>query len=109
MANPKPLHHSAHIIEAGKIQEILSLRESRKALQERLQCIERSLDTIETDVIEALDAGAISPPGTALSILEHERRYPAWKQHFIDYAGKHEADIILEETVPTVTRKLVIK
>lgn len=109
MANPNTLRQSTHSIESGKIEEFLSLKASQQALKERLQQVEAALGTAESEIMHAIDAGADSPIGYDLAITETARRYPAWKQHFIDHVGKAEADIVLQETAPTITRRLVVK
>lgn len=97
-------------VEKSQIEQILALRESRKALADRLELIEKSLSEAETQIIFAIDSGAnVANAGYAVSISETERRYPKWKEEFISVAGKAAADKVLEATPANVYRKLIIK
>lgn len=108
--NPTGLRHSSPTVEKSEIEKVLALRESRKALADRLQLIEAALSESENEIIAQIDAGAdLSQTGYAISINESERRFPRWKEEFISIAGKPAADRVLEATPATVYRRLVVK
>lgn len=108
--NPKASQLSASILEKSDIEKVLALRESRKALADRLELIEKALDEAEEQVIGQVVAGVdLSRTGYAISISETERRFPKWKEHLIEIAGKAEADRIISETPATIYRKLIVK
>jgi hypothetical protein len=44
-----------------------------------------------------------------VTIRDIARRFPAWKEHFIELAGKSAADQVLEGTEAKVYRNLVVK
>lgn len=109
MKNPQ-VHQSKPTVEKIQIEKILAMRESQKALRDRLALIEQAISDAEKEVIGLVEAGAdLSQAGYAISVSSSERRYPAWKEHFIEFAGKQKADQILEETEPTLYRRLVVK
>lgn len=98
------------IITASDVNEYLALKESIQALKRRIEMLTESLDQSETTLISKLDFGAdTSACGFNLSIRETEKRFPAWKEHYIEACGKEAADDILEGTQAKVYRDLVIK
>lgn len=93
-----------------QVQRVLALREAQQSLKDRLEVAEGALKSAEQEVIELLQGGAnFSHCGHEVSIINSERRYPAWKEHFISRLGKADADQVLESTRPVIIRKLVIK
>jgi len=98
------------VITATEVQEHLALKESIKALNRRIELLTESLDKSEQNLIAKLDFGADpSACGFDLSVRETEKRFPAWKEHFISAQGKAEADRILESTEAKLYRDLIIK
>ncbi len=105
--NPNALKKVA--VTNTEIEQLLALRETQKELKRRLELIDQSVDSTEQAIISKLDSGAnISACGFGLEVKQVERRYPAWKEHFIDLAGKEAADRVLAETDPKVYRNLKI-
>ncbi len=109
MKNPQ-VHQSKPIVEKVQIEKILAMRETQKALRERLALIEKAIGDAEGEVIGLVESGAdTTQAGYAVSVSVSERRYPSWKEHFISLMGKEKADQILEQTTPTIYRRLVVK
>lgn len=92
------------------IEMLLSQREAEKRLKHLLERVQESLREIEDDLVARLDRGAdVSGCTYALRIRESARRFPAWKEHFINLAGKDAADQVLEQTEPKMFRNLVVE
>lgn len=97
-------------IAPSEVDKILAMRETQKALKDRLAFMEEAVKRAEAELIAAIDSGAdTSLLGCQVSVESIERRYPAWKEHFISRLGKAETDAVMESTAPTMHRKLVIK
>ncbi len=93
-----------------EIEQLIAMRETQKSLKDRLALMDQSIDQLSEKLIGLVDSGAdLSQCGYHVSIQTSERRYPAWKEHFISRLGKADADDILEATTPVIHRKLVIK
>ena len=88
--NPNSLKKSkAPQINQTSIESILAMRETQRALKDRLKVMDDALDKAEANLIRAIDAGTdLSSCGYAIQIQESIRRYPAWKEHFISRLGK---------------------
>jgi hypothetical protein len=100
----------APILHQIEVEKVLALRETHKALKDRLELMDKALREAEGDVLAKLDAGAdLAHCGYAVSVQVVERRYPAWKEEFIARLGKAHAGEVLESTEPTVYRKVVVK
>jgi hypothetical protein len=94
----------------AQIEQLLAMREAQKGLKDRLKLMDDAIDTAETALIAQISNGAdLSKCGFDVRIQETERRYPAWKEYFIEKLGKGAADAILVATEPTVHRRVVIK
>jgi hypothetical protein len=88
----------------------MAMRETQRALKDRLELMDRSIKDAETNLIAQIEAGAdITQCGYDVSVQAVERRYPTWKEHFIESLGKDAADAVLEATKPTVYKRVVIK
>lgn len=98
------------VITSTEINEYLALKESIAALKRRIETLTKSTDKLEETIVSKLDFGAdASTCGFLLSIRQSEKRFPAWKEHFIQTCGKQEADRVLESTEAKVYRDLIIK
>jgi hypothetical protein len=104
------LQISSPIVTNAEVAQILVLREAKESLKRRFELIEQSLDEAEAIVIAKLDAGALLD-GCAhqVEIKISERRYPAWRDHFVNLAGKDLADQVLKDTPAKVYRHLMVK
>jgi len=109
--NPNRLKKSqAPQINQTSIESILAMRETQRALKDRLRVMDDALDKAESTLIDAIDNGVdLSSIGYNVEVQENTRRYPAWKEHFISRLGKSEADAVMASTPETFHRKLVIK
>ncbi len=95
--------------EASNVEWLLALRESYQALKKRLDAMEETVDELESGIIAQVESGLdFSIFGYEIKVQESTRRYPAWKEHFIERLGKSEADSVLAATKPTILKKLVI-
>lgn len=86
-----------------------SLREQKKALQNRLEATDVDLKYLELSLIQALEAGSTNPQGFSLEVKETLRRYPRWRDLWVQEFGLASAEKALDETEPTITQNLVIK
>lgn len=92
-----------------EIEHILALRDSQDSFKRRLDLIDKALNRAESQVMDKLIQDAsLKQCSFALGIEEAERRFPAWKEHFIEYAGKDAADRVLADTKPKIYRRLKI-
>lgn len=97
-------------ITAAEVNEYLALKESIQALKRRTELLTKSLGHSEANMIAKIDSAAdASACGYTLGVRESEKRFPAWKEHFIAKCGKTAADRILETTDAKLYRDLVVK
>lgn len=96
-------------ITSAQIEQLLAMRETQKGLKERLKLMDEAVEKAEETIIDMVCKGADTfACGFEVRIQELERRYPAWKEHFISRLGKAEADSVMENTAPVMHRKLVV-
>lgn len=97
------------VISTQEIQNLLVLREAYKALKEKMDLMERSVNEIEDKIIGEVELG-LKPDSNLfqLNVSQTVRRYPKWKEHFVAFAGPVQAENILEATPPTISKKLLI-
>lgn len=101
---------SIALITNADIERILALREAKDGLKRRIELIEGSLREAEAALVLALETQPELIYGDyTLSVKVTEKRYPAWKEHFLTHAGKERADRILLETAPRIYKSLIIK
>jgi hypothetical protein len=106
--NPSALRKPT--ITTAELNEYLTLKESVSALKARLEILTESLGECKEAIISKLDFGAgHSVQGFLISIRENEKRFPAWKEYFIEACGKETADEILRNTEAKIYRDLVLK
>jgi hypothetical protein len=98
----------ADTIGQTEFDEIVALRESYCALSRRVELHEAHIRAKGEAVIKRLENGAIVNAACAVSIRVTQRRYPAWKSHFVEVCGAQAADRVQQETPPTLYKKLVI-
>jgi len=92
-----------------EVEQLLALRETQKELKRRLELVDQSVESAEQAIVSKLDSGAdLTACGFGLEVKECERRYPAWKEHFIELAGKDAAHRVLAQTDPKIYRNLRI-
>ena len=64
---------------------------------------------MESEIIAAQEAGAKREPGSPVALVSIEqRRVPKWEDEFIAVASKDAANTVIERTIPSITKKLVI-
>ncbi|POB13862.1 hypothetical protein [Halobacteriovorax sp. DA5] len=91
------------------LQQIIKLRETKKILQDQLKDMTDNLHHLEESVISKLKDGCINLTTKQLTIKESQRRFPSWKEHFIEKCGKQMATVIIENTEPKRYETLTIK
>ncbi len=91
------------------IEQLLAMKESKANLKKRLELISSSIADLESDLIAKVERGEVIDGKFTLKVKRTEKRFPAWKEHFISLAGKEEADAILDSTIPKVYKALNIK
>ena len=96
-------------ITKSEILAILSLRDKRRFLKKQMDLVDGSLRECEQKLIERFSNGALVDEGYDLYVRAVERRYPAWKEHFISQVGKEAADEVLKSTAPRRYFDLIIK
>lgn len=92
-----------------QIQTYLTFKEERDKLKKKLKEMDEGIKSLEQNYIEIIQNGGEVLSERILEVKEVSKRYPAWKEHFIDKCGKQEADKVLEITEPKSYLKLVIK
>lgn len=97
-------------VSDGDVERFLSQRASEKRIKRLLERVQESVKAYEQEIIAKLDRGAdVNTGNFGLRIRVSNRRFPAWKEHFISVAGKEAADQILERTEPKVHRNLIVE
>lgn len=92
-----------------ELQQLKAKKDARSQLKKKLAEVEDDLKCQEQSLIEMIDNGAEVLSDREVNIKKTERRYPSWKEHFINDCGKDMADEVLELTAPKVHRELIIK
>ena len=96
------------IIAPIQIENLLAMRESLDSLKKRYQLLEDSVKATEQEIIEQIEQGAEIAGRYVLQIRATERRFPSWKNYFVEVAGCEAAERILLNTIPTVYKNLII-
>ena len=97
----------------GEVIPALLVREAQAAFR-RISVLEQELKKVKADyapaegkIIEARLRGISLQLGSpAFKVVETSRRVPRWKEMFILRLGLAEADRVIYETMPTMTRHL---
>lgn len=106
----RPAFKAKTVVTDREIETLLLMREEYKTLKGEMDRLKQQLDDHEADIIAWIDAGAsVSSRFYGIDVRETERRFPAWKEHVIELAGKDAADDVLEATEPKLYRSLVVK
>lgn len=90
------------------VTKLLNLRDSKSFLKKRLEQIDVDLSTAEEELITRIEAGARIESHYPVSIKTSERRYPSWKDAFINVVGETEAKKITDSTEPTISKSIII-
>lgn len=101
------LNH-APAISIVDVENVLALRKTREDLQRRLDAIEAALSKSESQLIGLIESG-ITTDAYSLGVAVTMKRFPAWKEAFIQRCGKAAADAVTESTPAREYKKLVIK
>lgn len=92
-----------------QVREFFQINEEVKTLKSKLQAAEEDRDQKQALIYEALKNGAKTDHLTYDCVSkESERRYPPWKEHFIQFAGQKKADLILKKTQPIVYNTVIV-
>lgn len=92
-----------------EIQTFLNFKKEREFYKKKLEEIEDAIKTVEQSFIKIIQNGGKVHSSKILEIKESQRRYPAWKEHFIEFCGKAKADEVIDATEPKIHLSLVIK
>lgn len=98
------------LISASEVRNFLSIKETERMAKRRLESLQEQCKAAELALIAQVQQG-IPTEGSefSLRLREIERRFPAWKEHFIALAGKAAADEVLETTEPKSYLSLVVE
>lgn len=86
-----------------------TLSDMEKALERRLEAIKIDRKALEEQLVAQVEAGAEIPTGFNAEVRASQRRYPHWREIFIERHGVAEAEALLTATPPTITKRLIIK
>ena len=99
-----------NVLSIDELQLFIKLQQEIKSLKANLADVEKAMQEAESQLITKIDEGAVlATDQFVVSIREIERRFPAWKEHYIAVAGKDAADQVLNETEAKLYRNLVVK
>ena len=101
------LTQSTPITEVDVVK-ILNLRESKNFMKSRLEQIEDELSVLETRMVELIELNMPIVSRHIVNVKVSERRYPSWKDAFINYCGEQESKKIVASTTPTISKSIVI-
>ena len=98
------------VITNREIREILTLKEELKVYESKAQITKESLQIKEKELFDALKKGAKTSE-LRWDVLPKviSRRFPKWKDFFINFAGEKAAQKILNKTKPTLYYTVSIK
>ncbi len=96
-------------ISEEMLESLLAQRQTRDSLRKRLEMLDAAIESSESEVISLLESGATQPAGYEIEVKVTERRYPSWKSHFAEIAGAEETERVLRETIPTITKSLIVR
>jgi hypothetical protein len=83
------------------VKKLITLKEELKSLDTRVEILKETIKDRELLFAKALRRGFDSSRlKWDLTIQTIQKRYPAWKEHFINAMGKTMADKILKKTKP---------
>lgn len=95
-------------ITSQEVESLIAMRVSLEGLKKRYRLLEDSVKTAELNIISRIESGTDLPERFFLQIKIIERRYPHWKAHFAELAGRNAAEEVLRQTPATITKTLVI-
>src|SRR5690349_19647825 len=101
------------VINNEQVESLLAMRESLDALKKRYELLENAVKGSEQELISLLESGAEIHSDHELMVRATERRYPHWKEAYatlsIQVPGAPNTEEVLANTVPTISKVLVIK
>lgn len=97
------------IVTNNEVLNLIAQREALESLKARMDRLYESVAAIEKSIISKMEDGAYIDSEHSLHIKEIVRRYPSWKNHYAAVCGAEAVDRVLAETVPTITKSLVVK
>lgn len=89
------------------VEQLLALKDSVSSLRKRLRALEEAADVHEGRLVLFVEGGG-SVEGFDLSVKVQERRVPSYRDWLLKLAGSEAVAKAIENTPPTVTKKLVI-
>jgi hypothetical protein len=97
------------VISAGVVSQIVALRAKRDGLAGQLAELAETLKVAEAAVIAQLERNV--PLGVGClpcAVKVTERRSVSWRKEFETRLGKAEAEHLIADTTPSITKSLVI-
>ena len=96
-------------IKQTMLQELVEYRKRIFEQKRFLRQLEGQLKEREASVIENMEPGVKIEKGKVFSAIDTKSRVvPKWKELFADRLGAREVQKAIEETEPTLTKKLVL-
>lgn len=95
-------------VNAQEINQLLSLRKVAEVQRRRLEMATATLEAVEEDLMSRIEAGATVISVHEVEIKLIERRNVGWKQVASEALGHEAVEKILNDTVPTITRRLLV-
>lgn len=96
-------------IKQSQLQDLKAKRSHIDDLSRILKQANAELSLLTKEIFDRVDDKSKIERGVfVVAISESSRRSPKWKDHFAAVAGPREVERILQETEPTITRKLVL-
>lgn len=96
-------------IDADELLRLDTLNEMEKAIERRLEATKADRRLLEASLIERIECGVSLPIGFDAQIKTTERRYPHWREIFIERHGVAQAEALLSATQPSISKRLVLK
>lgn len=99
-----------HVISTFEVRAFLSMKESERSAKRRLESLQERSKAAEQALVGKVQQGIPMENGEfSLRLREIERKFPAWKEHFIALAGKTAADEVLKTTEPKAYVSLIVE
>lgn len=96
-------------VTAKDIEYVLSLRRTYESQKKRLEIAENVLAEQEAAIMVRIQAGSTVISSYEIAIRTIERRNVQWKAVTAELIGHEATEAILNNTVPTVSYRLLIK
>lgn len=96
-------------VTARDIEQVLALRKTYEVQKKRLEMAETALVDLEQNIMMRIQAGAAVISPHEIQLKNIERRNVQWKAVTAELIGHEATETILNNTVPTISYRLLIK